>query len=99
MTAITQTKDGVMIDIVVQPKSSRDEIAGMHGDRLKIKLTAPPVDGKANAALIAFLAKILGVAKSRITIARGETGRRKTLIVHDATEEEIRSALPNHVVV
>ena len=97
--AITQTKDGVMIDVVVQPKSSRDEIAGMHGDRLKIKLTAPPVDGKANAALIAFLAKKLGIAKSRIVIVRGETGRRKTLLVHTATAADIRSALPVNIVV
>lgn len=87
-----------MIDIVVQPKSSRDEIAGIHGDRLKIKLTAPPVDGKANAALIAFLAKKLGIAKSRITIVRGETGRKKTLFIDTATEHEVRSVLPDNVV-
>lgn len=98
MSFLKQTKDGVMIDVIVQPKSSRDEIAGMHGTRLKIKLTAPPVDGKANAALIAFLAKKLGIAKSRIAITRGETGRKKTLLVHAATEEDIRSALPANVV-
>lgn len=98
MNYIKKTKDGVMIDVVVQPKSSRDEIVGMHGDRLKIKLTAPPVDGKANAALIAFLAKILGVTKSRITIVRGETGRRKTLLVHAATAKDIRSALSGNIV-
>lgn len=96
--AIKQTKSGVTIDIIVQPKSSRDEIAGMLGDRLKIKLTAPPVDGKANAALITFLAKKLGIAKSRITIVRGETGRKKTLFIDAATERDVRSILPDNAV-
>jgi len=69
------------LDVIIQPKSSRNEIVGMHGGFLKIKLTAPPVDGKANAALIAFLAKKLGISKSSITIIRGETSRRKTLSI------------------
>lgn len=95
---IKQTKSGISIDVIVQPKSSRDEIVGLHSDRLKIKLTAPPVDGKANAALIAFLAKKLGIAKSQIQIVRGETGRKKTLLLKDVSAEKIRSALPDMVV-
>jgi len=79
--SIRKTKDGIAVEVLVQPKSSRNEIAGMQGDRLKIKLTAPPVDGKANAGLIAFLAKKLGIAKSQIKIVRGETSRRKTVYI------------------
>jgi uncharacterized protein (TIGR00251 family) len=96
--AIKQTKSGLSLDVIVQPKSSRNEIAGMHGDRLKIKLTAPPVDGKANAALIAFLAKKLGITRSRITILRGETGRKKTLLIHSLSEEDIHALLLDNIV-
>lgn len=98
MSAIRKAKDGIIIDVLVQPKSSRDEIVGTHDDRLKIKLTAPPVDGKANAALITFLAKKLNIAKSQITIVRGETGRRKTLFIQAVSEEDICSFLPDNVV-
>ena len=65
----------------LQPKASSDEFAGSHGDRLKIRITAPPVDGKANAHLIGFLAKAFGVAKSAVTIEHGETGRQKTVSI------------------
>lgn len=67
------------IDVIIHPKSSKNEIVGIHDGCLKIKLTAPPVDGKANAALIAFLAKKLDIPKSSISIIRGETSRRKTV--------------------
>jgi uncharacterized protein (TIGR00251 family) len=83
----------VKIDVIIQPKSSRDEIVGMHGDCLKIKLTAPPVDGKANAALITFLAKTLGIPKSNITIIRGKTGRRKTIELCDVSHKTIAKAI------
>ncbi len=90
MTALPaiETKDGVTVDVLIQPRSSRDEIAGVHGDRLKIKLTAAPVDGKANASLIAFLARKLDIAKSSITIVRGETGRRKTIAMAGLTKAQ-----------
>ena len=90
---VKETPHGITLDVVIHPKSSRDEIVGMHGDALKIKLTAPPVDGKANAALIAFLAKKLGIAKSRITIIRGETSRRKTIHIAGIDVEHAKSLL------
>jgi uncharacterized protein (TIGR00251 family) len=65
----------------LQPKASKDEFAGGHGERLKIRITAPPVDGKANQQLIAFIAKQFGVSKSAVAITHGETGRQKTLII------------------
>lgn len=77
------------VDVVIQPKASRDEIVGRHGDAIKIKLTAPPVEGKANAALIAFLAKKLGIPKSAITILRGHASRRKTIAITGVTSADL----------
>lgn len=61
----------------LQPKASRDEFAGLHGDRLKIRLTAPPIEGRANAHLMAFLADAFGVAKSQVSLEGGELNRQK----------------------
>ena len=61
----------------LQPKASKDEFAGLHGDRLKIRLTAPPVEGKANAHLLAFLAEAFGVSKSQVSLESGELNRQK----------------------
>ncbi|MFX8899343.1 DUF167 family protein, partial [Acinetobacter baumannii] len=58
--------EDLLLDCHLQPKASRDEFAGLHGERLKIRLTAPPVEGKANAHLLAFLGKAFGVAKSLV---------------------------------
>lgn len=69
--------DDLILRIQVQPRASRDELAGRHGDRLKVRLTAPPVDGRANAALLAFLAGLFGVPKNRVILLAGESGRCK----------------------
>lgn len=74
--------DTLTLTLRVQPRASRDEIAGVQGDRLKVRITAPPVDGKANAHLIRFLAREFKVARSRITLLAGETGRDKRLRIH-----------------
>lgn len=66
----------------LQPKASRDEFAGLHGDRLKIRLTAPPLEGKANAHLLAFLGKAFGVAKSHVSLESGELNRQKRVRIH-----------------
>lgn len=73
--------DGVLLEILVQPRASRTRVVGEHDGRLKIQLAAPPVDGEANAALVEFLAGALRVRKAEVRIARGETGRRKTVHV------------------
>lgn len=65
----------------IQPGAKKTEVAGLHGDALKIRLAAPPVDGKANAALIAFVAQRLDVAKSAVSLKSGQTSRRKVLEV------------------
>lgn len=66
----------------IQPKASRSEFAGPHGDRLKIRIAAPPVDGEANAALLRFLAKAFGVTQKQVTLLRGEQGREKSLCIN-----------------
>ncbi len=72
---------GVILTLHIQPGARRTETAGLHGDALKIRLAAPPVDGKANDALIAFLAKTLGVPKSSVELLSGQTSRAKRVRV------------------
>jgi len=75
-------RDGsVTLEIHAQPGVKRTEVAGVHGGYLKIRLAAPPIEGKANDALIAFLAKQFGVPQSAVTILRGHAARRKTVRV------------------
>lgn len=73
--------EDLILRIYAQPKSSRDKIVGLHGDSLKIAITAPPVDGKANAHLTKFLSKQFKVAKGSIIIEKGELGRHKQIRV------------------
>jgi len=80
MDFVQEKPEGVMFKVLVQPKSSKNEIVGLHDGTLKVKLTAPPVDGAANKLCIKFLAKQLGTAKSNIDIVSGETGRHKQLL-------------------
>ena len=70
----------------LQPKASADEIVGAQGDELKIRITAPPVDGKANQYLTGFLAKAFGVSKSRVCIEKGDTGRSKRIRIQAPTK-------------
>jgi uncharacterized protein (TIGR00251 family) len=69
--------DDLILDVHVQPRASKSEVAGMFGERLKIRVAAPPVDGKANQALIDFLAKAFNVARRDILLLAGEGGRDK----------------------
>jgi uncharacterized protein (TIGR00251 family) len=91
--SITKTATGVRIDIRVAPRSSRDAVLGEHAGALKVALTAPPVDGEANAALIAFLAKKLGVAARQIRIVHGERGKTKLLEVEGIDEVTAKARL------
>ena len=74
-------RDGadLVLDVRVQPRASRSELAGLHGERLRIRLQAPPVDGKANAALVEFVAGLFAIPRARVTIEHGLTGRDKRL--------------------
>lgn len=81
-SSAAQVIDGDLhLRIYTQPKASRDEVVGLHGDELKVAITAPPVDGKANTHLIKYLAKQCGVAKSKVMITKGQLNRHKTVLI------------------
>lgn len=74
-------ENDLVLSVQIQPKSSKDEVVGMLGENLKIKITAPPIDGKANAHLCSLIAKWFDVPKSRVNILKGETSKIKTLLI------------------
>lgn len=78
--------DDLLLEIRVQPRASRDEIVGLHGEQLKVRITAPPVDGKANSHLQRYIAKAFGVAPSAVVLVGGETGRDKRFRIHSPRE-------------
>jgi len=79
------TADGrITLTLHIQPGAKKTEFAGRHGDALKIRLAAPPVDGKANEALIKFIAETLRLPKSAVNLKSGQTSRRKVLEVSGA---------------
>ncbi|OXX70559.1 YggU family protein [Vibrio sp. V19_P1S1T109] len=81
-SAVWQEGEDLILKLYIQPKASRDSIVGLHGEEIKIAITAPPVDGKANAHLTKFLAKQFKVAKGLIEIEKGELGRHKQVRIH-----------------
>jgi uncharacterized protein (TIGR00251 family) len=76
-----RTPGGWTFAVRVQPGARRSEVAGLHGDRLKVRVAAPALDGRSNDALVAFVAGALGLAKSRVAVVRGERSREKLLAV------------------
>ena len=81
MPYLKETADGVTLTVFVQPRSSKNMIAGLHNDALKIKLTSPPVDGAANKMCVQYLAKCLKVPKSSIEIVSGHKSRTKQVLL------------------
>ncbi len=90
---ITETEAGVVFTVHVQPRASRNEVCGIQADELKVRLTAPPVDDAANRLCVEFLAKLLGVAKSRVTIIAGTKSRHKTIRVCEIGSDAVRALL------
>ena len=88
-----ETKDGVTLDVVLSPRASKNAILGEYNSRLKLSLTAPPVDGKANAALCKYLAKLCKVPASSVEIVRGHTSREKTVLFSGTKLENIAPSL------
>lgn len=76
-----ENPQGIRLRIFLQPKASRDQVVGLHDNELKIAITAPPVDGQANAHLLKFLSKLFKVPKSRIQLEKGELQRHKQIFV------------------
>lgn len=79
----------ITLTLHIQPGAKKTEFAGLHGDALKIRLAAPPVDGKANEALIKFVAGVLRLPKSAVNLKSGQTSRRKVLEVVGTTAEAV----------
>jgi len=81
------------VAIRLQPRAKRDEVVGERAGAIVIRLSAPPVDGKANAALCVFVARAAGVSRSSVEIVRGQTSRDKIVRVEGVTQETVRTAL------
>ena len=87
-------KSGAALTLRITPRARKTEFAGVLEDGiLRVRVAAPPVEGKANAALLTFLAKVLGVRKSRIEIIAGERGLDKIVSVLDLSAEEVQSRI------
>ena len=93
MVALQSSPSGVTFAVKVHPRAKKNGITGEVGDALKVALTAPPVDGKANAACVDLFAKLLKVPRSSVTIAAGETSRNKMIRVSGVTTEQVQERL------
>jgi uncharacterized protein len=82
--------NSIRFNVRVQPRAARSEIAGVHGDAIKVRLAAPPVDGAANVALVELLAEALGVARGAVRVVTGATSRGKVVEVDGVDVENIR---------
>jgi len=89
MLYISETDNGIVFKVWVQPKSAKNEIKDLKGDALRVRITAVPVEGKANKACMDFLAKELGVSKSQVEIIGGHKSRTKVIRVTGVTKDEI----------
>ena len=90
---ISTKKESLILSVHAQPGAKKDKIVGEYNNRLKIALSAPPVDGKANEHLIRFLSKKIGVPRSKITLIAGETSREKRLSIADIDPANLISSL------
>src|SRR5262249_25946784 len=93
MFELIEKGDAVSFSVRVQPRAARTEVAGVHGDAVKIRIAAPPVDGKANDECRRFIAKLIGVAASSVEIIAGESSRDKVIRVRHTTAAQVRAAL------
>ena len=87
------TDGRITLTLHIQPGAKKTEFAGQHGDALKIRLAAPPVDGKANEALVKFIAETLGIARSEVSIKSGHTSRRKVVEIDNPTRLDVIAKL------
>ncbi|MGI9104426.1 MAG: DUF167 domain-containing protein [Terriglobales bacterium] len=93
MIPVKDTASGALFAVKIHPRAKKNAITGVLGDALKLSLTAPPVEGRANAACIEFLAELLNLPRSSITIAAGESSRNKVIRVAGLTAAEVQRRL------
>lgn len=99
MISLRAGPDGITFSVRVQPRAKKNAIAGELGDALKLSLTAPPIEGRANEACIEFFANLLKVSRSSVTIASGESSRRKIIRVMGLSLEELQRRLYSEVAI
>jgi uncharacterized protein len=88
-----ESNGAVTIAVKIVPRASKNQVVGIEGDALKIRLNAPPVEGKANDALIAFLANVVGVHRAQIEIVAGHTSRHKVVRLRGVSAQEVERKL------
>lgn len=93
MLTVIETAKGVTFAVKVQPRARKNAITGTVGDALKLALTAPPVEGKANQAVIEFFAEFFEIPRSSVSIASGETSRNKVIRVSGMSAQQVRERL------
>lgn len=92
-SCLRPSRDGILLSVKVTPRASRNEIGGVQGDELKVKVTAPPVDSAANAAVIELLVETLDCPRNAVQLVRGQTARHKVLAIHGLALETIAKKL------
>ena len=98
MIDIKETEQGVRLRIHVIPQSQKSEVVGIQDDALKVKIAAPPVEGRANAACIRFLSDILGVRKNQISIVSGHKSRDKIVAIEGIRKREIQTVISGFII-
>ena len=97
MLSIQETATGISFQVKVHPRAKKNGITGTLGEALRLSLTAPPVEGRANEACIEFFARLLKVPRSSITIASGQSSRLKVIRIAGITAAEFRALLPHNL--
>ena len=93
MIPVSESGEGIVFQVRVVPRSSRSEVAGIQGDTLKVRLKAPPVEGRANEECIRFLAGLLGVKKDRVRIVSGLKSKTKTIAVSGLQKKDLETVM------
>jgi len=90
---LQSTAEGTILQVWVQPRASRNEIVGLQGEELKVRLTSPPVEGAANKLCREFFAGLLGVAKGKVRLVSGDRSRHKRLLIEGVSADQIHRAI------
>lgn len=99
MWKINDVDNGVQFNVRVQPRASKNEIVGMYGEALKVRLTSPPVDGAANKVCITFFAKYFKVAKGQVEIVAGHKSRDKVIKIVGFSQQQVNNCLKSKGIV